>query len=399
MIKIAFWYDRPQEYSGGLNYIRNLLFALSQSEVKTIQPYIYFGKTVDPKIIDSFRGLGTIIQTSILDRKSLAWFLHKSLFRLFGSLIMLTLLIRKNGISIVSHAENVYGKNLPFRVITWIPDLQYLHLPELFPTLDPTSVTRKIREIATASDALILSSYAALEDYRTIADPSSLSKVTVLQFVSQPIVESRPKAAPISRDTIESKYRFNGQFFFLPNQFWQHKNHAVVFSAVRALKEQGIEVLLLCTGNLLDYRIKDTAHVDELLKFISKNDLSRNIRILGLVDYSDVLNLMRYCVAVINPSRFEGWSSSVEEAKSMGKRLILSNIPVHREQDPLEALFFELNDDKELVQAMSRYWINSSDIISEVEKLSAAENLKQRTLAYAAGYTRIVQDLGIIRQE
>jgi len=274
-----------------------------------------------------------------------------------------------------------------------------LHLPELFPTLDPTSVTRKIREIATASDALILSSYAALEDYRTIADPSSLSKVTVLQFVSQPIVESRPKAAPISRDTIESKYRFNGQFFFLPNQFWQHKNHAVVFSAVRALKEQGIEVLLLCTGNLLDYRIKDTAHVDELLKFISKNDLSRNIRILGLVDYSDVLNLMRYCVAVINPSRFEGWSSSVEEAKSMGKRLILSNIPVHREQDPLEALFFELNDDKELVQAMSRYWINSSDIISEVEKLSAAENLKQRTLAYAAGYTRIVQDLGIIRQE
>jgi glycosyltransferase involved in cell wall biosynthesis len=79
--------------------------------------------------------------------------------------------------------------------------------------------------------------------------------------------------------------------------------------------------------------MKDTTYVDGLLKFIEDKDLGRNNRILGLINYVDVLFLMRSCVAVLNPSRFEGWSSTVEEAKSMGKRLILSSIPVHREQD------------------------------------------------------------------
>lgn len=45
---------------------------------------------------------------------------------------------------------------------------------------------------------------------------------------------------------------------------------------------------------------------------------------LGLVPRSDVIALMRYSISLINPSFFEGWSTTVEEAKSMGKQIILS---------------------------------------------------------------------------
>lgn len=56
------------------------------------------------------------------------------------------------------------------------------------------------------------------------------------------------------------------------------------------------------------------------------------MKLQGGVAYADVYALMRFSVRVINPSLFEGWSSAVEECKSVGKRLVLSGIPVHREQ-------------------------------------------------------------------
>ena len=37
---------------------------------------------------------------------------------------------------------------------------------------------------------------------------------------------------------------------------------------------------------------------------------------LGKVPYSDLINLINQSKALINPSLFEGWSTSIEEAKN-----------------------------------------------------------------------------------
>ena len=52
------------------------------------------------------------------------------------------------------------------------------------------------------------------------------------------------------------------------------------------------------------------------------------------------MSLIYYSTAVINPSFFEGWSSTVEQANAFNKVLILSNIDVHKEQKPHKAIFF-----------------------------------------------------------
>ena len=44
---------------------------------------------------------------------------------------------------------------------------------------------------------------------------------------------------------------------------------------------------------------------------------------------------MYHSIALINPSKFEGRSSTVEQGKSMGEKIILSTIPVHKEQKPI----------------------------------------------------------------
>jgi glycosyltransferase involved in cell wall biosynthesis len=62
--------------------------------------------------------------------------------------------------------------------------------------------------------------------------------------------------------------------------------------------------------------------------------------LLGLIPHEYIPALIRSCAALINPSTFEGWSTTVEEAKSMGTPMILSSLRVHREQSE-DALFFD----------------------------------------------------------
>ncbi|MEO6407252.1 MAG: glycosyltransferase [Burkholderiaceae bacterium] len=394
MTKVAFWYDRPQEYSGGLNYMRNLLHAIAAVRDPGIEPYVFFGHKVDAKIVEGFHPLATVVRTAILDRKSLPWFAHKLAFRLFGSLVMVKVALRRHGIAIVSHAETVYGRRSPLRVIGWIPDFQYLHLPDMFPGLDTVAQTERLLEIVAGTDAIVLSSHAALQDFRRIASEASAERATVLQFVSQPNERLLGSADdPARRRAIEDKYEFRGPFFFLPNQFWLHKNHAVVFEAVRLLARQGVEVLVLCTGNLRDYRLNDTSHADGLAEFVRRHTLQDRIRILGLIDYDDVLYLMRHCLAVINPSRFEGWSSTVEEAKSIGKQVVLSNIDVHLEQAPAGARYFSPDDAKGLAAILGELWsVGPQDEAHEREDAARAQ-LRERTIAYGRSYAELVHRL------
>jgi len=87
-------------------------------------------------------------------------------------------------------------------------------------------------------------------------------------------------------------------------------------------------LILVCSVNLFNLNAK-------------KYKLNKNYIYLGLIPYKDVMSLIYYSLAVINPSHFEGWSSTVEQAKGYNKKIILSNIKVHREQNPKNAFFFE----------------------------------------------------------
>jgi glycosyltransferase involved in cell wall biosynthesis len=391
MINVAFWYDRPQEYTGGLHYIKNLLFAISMANDGMIEPYVFFGTDIDAAIVEQFAQLATVVRTRVLDRGRLPWLLNRVLFKYFGRLWIVNRVMRTHGIQLVSHAEHLYGRGRPYRLISWLPDFQYLHLPELFPTIDPGTETRRLLKLAGGTDAILLSSRAALEDFRKIAPAKVLARTTVLQFVSQPAWGAADADPALEAQRIEAQYAFEGRFFFLPNQFWSHKNHRVVFEAVNLLKRAGLEILVLCTGNLRDYRLKDNGYADSLRDYIERNSLESNIRILGLIEYRDVLTLMRLSLAVLNPSRFEGWSSTVEEARSMGKKLVLSDIAVHVEQNPPGAAFFSPDDAQVLCDILRRIWLAESEDWSAEVEAKCRFDLCARTLKYGRAYLDLVK--------
>lgn len=390
MTKIGFWFDAPFEYSGGLNYIKNLLHALEQVNDGSVRPYVFFSADVAPAIEKQFSAYATVVKTRLLQRRTAPWFIHKVLDRTLGVMPLFKALLKSHGIDVLSHVWFNCRGSMPCRVVSWIPDFQYLHLPDMFPNLDIDEETHMWRRVIAQSDLVILSSDNALQDFKRIAPKEHQPRGTVLRFVSQPGARSSNENA---LDALERKYGFKGKYFHLPNQFWAHKNHLVVLQAVDRLKRSGIEVQVLCTGNPKDYRQTGEQYVDRLRKFIDVNGLQDNIRFLGLIDYADVLALMRNSVAVLNPSRFEGWSSSVEEAKSMGRPVILSRIGTHVEQQPAQGHYFDPDDAAELAGILARVW-NSPDDTSRAELEASAEAaLHERTLAFGRGYLEILKSV------
>jgi glycosyltransferase involved in cell wall biosynthesis len=190
---------------------------------------------------------------------------------------------------------------------------------------------------------------------------------------------------------LETKYRKYNKYFFLPSQFWKHKNHKIVFEAVKLLKDRGCNLTVLCSGSTDDYRNK--SHIKDLLEFIRKNNLGENIHILGMINSIDLFYLMRNSVSVLNPSLFEGWSTTVEEAKSLGKNMVLSDISVHREQNPPGSIFFNPRDAEGLANILfKKYEEHPGGPDFDLEH-DAKGHLQKRTLEFAINYQNIILEM------
>lgn len=377
MIRVGFIGAVSKEWMGGLNYFKNLLYAISTLENKEIEPIVFVGKKTDEDIKAMLRKHAQVIEHSMFDRKSLSWSCWKISQKLFKINFLLDSLLEKYQIDILSHTDATHMTSC--KTINWIPDFQHLHLPQMFSNTELEQRNRHFLNLAKNSDAIILSSFDALNDFNQFA-PEYSKKAAVLQFVSQP----DPKYFELNtedEEQLRKKYNILTPFFYLPNQFWKHKNHMAVFEAVNLLKNKDIHITVICSGHLHDYRNID--HLETLTNYLDTHNLTDHIKLLGLVDYADVFALIKFSEAVINPSLFEGWSSTVEECKSVGKNMILSDLNVHQEQYP-EALFFERNNVQSLANILENS--HSSKIINPIQS-----DIEQRTKLFAETYQTIVQ--------
>src|SRR5205814_9428766 len=171
-----------------------------------------------------------------------------------------------------------------------------------------------------------------------------------------------------------ARYALPEKFFLLPNQFSHHKNHLVAFEAVRLLRARGAAVVVACTGSTFGFRGSD--YLERIEAFLSEHDLRDAIRILDLIPRADQVALMRRAIALLQPSAFEGWSTVVEDAKTLGKPLVVSDIAVHREQSPPRAMFAGVDDAAAWADAVEHLWnsrAHGPHVDEEREGLAAME--------------------------
>ncbi len=205
-----------------------------------------------------------------------------------------------------------------------------------------------------------------------------------MQFVADlpAVVELTPHAE------LKEKYALPERYFHLPNQFWAHKNHDLVLEALALLRGQEIQSRYWRRGNTSDHR--QPGHFQALMEKARNVGVLDDFRPLGVVPLEDLMGLMHHSMGVVNPSKFEGWSTSVEEAKSMGKAIVLSDIPVHREQAPSRGTYFSLGDRQALATALAQVAAGWNFDYDRRQMADAAHALPLRRRAFAARYQQIV---------
>ena len=295
MIRVGFVLE-DATWLGGVNYYRNLFSALALLPDHKVQSIIFVASDAPTSVIETLKHC-EIVQTSLLNHRSLLAIIRKGITRITsGCDIALKILLASYSIDVLSHSGDICfaGK---LKTIGWIPDFQHLHLPDFFCKKDWNTRDRIYRRWTSRCDRIILSSAAAQRDLSTF-DEMAIAKTRLLRFV--PEIDLNREIRPFFE--LAASYNITSPYFFLPNQFWAHKNHIAVIDALKILKEEGINAIVLATGNSQDHRSK--THFAEINKRINSSGLLAEFRILGVLPYADMLALMSNALAVIKSTFF-----------------------------------------------------------------------------------------------
>ena len=389
MVRVGFVFEFLEPgWLGGFSYYRNLLGALRSLPGRRIETVIFTGRRIDANRLAEFPA-ADIVHSSFLDARDPLCILRKLWVLATARDIFLERLLTRSRIDILSHSGYL-GHRAKIPAVGWIPDFQYKYFPEYFSPLQRTLRHLKYRRMCELCACVLLSSVAAKKDLeRFIPDRRAASRV--IRFV--PSIPHDP--APSKREEIARRFGFSGPYFLVPNQFWAHKNHPVLIEALRILKSQGRMVLVLATGSTTDGR--KPGYFSSLMASAQRSGVLDCFRVLGIVPYRDLVGLMRNAVSLINPSLFEGWSTTVEEAKALGKRIILSDIPVHREQDPERGVYFPPDDPHLLAQAMWQLWLSDDPGLDEVMFARQQETTAVRIAHFAKSYEEAI--LGVLAKD
>lgn len=270
-------------------------------------------------------------------------------------------------------------------LLTWIYDLQHHHLPDLLSPRERRQRDETIQREAARATRLVVKSASTAQDLQKFL-PQFQDKVRVLQWVSHIPTEAYAQEP----NYVLARYHLPDKFFYLPNQFWAHKNHALVIKALKLLHAKGVKPVVVCTGDTNDHRNPEM--LATLFRDLSMLNLRGQFLILGSVPRADVFALMRQSIAVLNPSLFEGFGLSASEAKSLGKRTLLADLPPLREQEPPSALFFRPDDAQDLAAKMELLWSTVS-AGPDLEMEAQAKNiLPERQRAFGRAFVEIARE-------
>ncbi|MBU1145308.1 MAG: glycosyltransferase family 4 protein [Firmicutes bacterium] len=348
MKRIGLLFTGSENWLGGVYYIKNIILALNNN---TENEKHYLVLIVPPWISKSlYSDLSANIEILFYpDKKSIESryvMLHR-VFRKIRSLLgkgydySFSKILINNRIDVIYPVYSTLTKKFPVPWIAWVPDLQHKFYSQYFTAKQIKEREKNYKSLANDASKIIFSSYDALNTFHKYYSFNK-SKLFVLQFRS--IIDTEYQNHNFRTNL--GKYNLPGNYFCVSNQWWAHKNHIVVLNAIILLLKAGTNINVVFTGKTFDHR--NEKFFEQMKCYIKDNEIDKNVRILGLIPRTDQLSIMKNSLGIIQPSKFEGWSTVVEDAQALGKKIIISDIPVNKEQAPANAVYFNPDNPTEL---------------------------------------------------
>ena len=384
--KILFVIQGGSEWIGGLHYIKNLV-----KTVKYFDPLIAVDLLVYTRTqVELFDDIKTDISKIHIYSDSIAtkniltrlqWWIKRKVGNIFHP--GLDNFIRRNGYHFAYPC--LPRKNFKYyKFAEWIPDFQYKHFPD---GSNPAEIIeRKIQNFYVSKNAplIFVSSYHSLKDCEELF-PVTKGKIEVMQFC----IFSDPIQFSESVETVRACYSIPDKYFMVSNLLAPTKNLQVVIRAVGILKRKGVSVPVIVSGDIHDYRNPDFKH--SIFQLISSENVREEIIMLGLLPRIKQKQLLVNSLAILQPSRFEGWNTLVEEAKWLGREIILSDIPVHLEQAPRLATYFKDNNATDLAEKLELFF-NNGKTRHEVNGIAVSHDYNENIKSFAKHF--IAKSLG-----
>jgi glycosyltransferase involved in cell wall biosynthesis len=370
-------------WMGGVEYIKNIVFALSTlpEDVKDkFEICLICDPALDHNLYESI--IQHLSNVFYLEPNNLLTKIKSKIQRIGKSenYPRLVSFLKNNQIEI-NFLYPYFSLNYnPCSNAEWIPDFQHKYLPDYFTDKDIVVRNKLFETVAKYSPKIVVSSESSKSDIFKFFPDSTNKKVEVLSFTTFPLdswYTDNPEEA-ISQYDLPSKY------FLVSNQFWPHKNHDVVFRAIKLLQERDIYINIVFTG-----KIDDSEYSQSILKTINEFHLSDRVSLLGLIPKDHQVQLIRTCIAMIQPSLFEGWSTVVEDARCFGKHIALSDLPVHLEQNPPDAVFFARSEPVQLAEILEKWWYQLEAGIDLVNEAAARQTNQQTIQSFAYQFLSI----------
>jgi glycosyltransferase involved in cell wall biosynthesis len=374
---------------GGVQYITNIIHALNEvGEEYPVEIHLIKAARQHFTEIEKFRQNKLIIED--MDAIFPPWSFSNRVEWFLKRKFMNRVIPRTEDYFIANGYDFVYPYtssdcNGRLNSASWIADFQYYHYPEGASKEFTQGAYDEISYIAQRASKIVLSSAACEYDCNKIF-PGTKGKTHSMPFT----VYINPRLLDFSNfPSVVAKYRIPEDFVIVSNSFCPTKNHKTLFEALYILKQQGIRVDLVCTGNIVDQR--NLHFANEILQMLTKYQIRDQVHLLGIIPREDQVTLYRMSRAIMQPSLNEGWSTSVEEAKCLGKQLVVSNIDVHKEQSPGNPFMHDKLNAEDLARVLKEAWASSAGAgfpRTEIER-AAYESYQQDVKAFGRRFLTI----------
>src|SRR5579859_941313 len=263
--EIGLIYSYNENWIGGTYYISNLIRALQRVE-EIRKPHIHIISNTREEYDQLVEATGYPYTSYLEMPKKLSFSkrgINKFSRRLLGKPLFELGLRVRFPVFPISYVDRLFKRSS--RVIYWIPDFQEHYLSKMFPPEDIKARVDWQRAISGEKGYVLFSSEDAKSDFNRLY-PGAV----VTQFVV-PFAVSHPEYKHLDLCALKGKYDIEGDYFFSPNQFWAHKNHLLILTAVRILKDQGNEIKVVFSGKEFDYRAPD--YTQMLKSYIKEQDI------------------------------------------------------------------------------------------------------------------------------
>jgi len=269
-------------------------------------------------------------------------------------------------------------------------DLQHIHFPEFFSQVEIGSREKLYRAFCKQAKYVCVQTEWGKKD---LVEKLSIEpeKVKVIRWGSVFDAYQPPLSAAVAATS--ERLQLPKQYFVYPAVTWVHKNHEAIIRALRILKHtHNVKAYVCFSGKCTDFR-------RDLDRLAIECGVADQIRYLGFIPTEDLQAVYAGAIAMVFPSKFEGFGLPIVEAFQAGLPVLCSNATVLPEVAQDGALYFDPSSPEQLSEHMKSIVDDDglrSRLIEKGKRILPDYSIGQTAAKFQFLYQQTVSDVGSV---